>query len=307
MHAHTQISYFNYTLVLTETSQPLVQNTAVTLWPEPDLDSLSMEEKHKVYNFMSQGCGCSTHHGPCSKLFSFEYYYDFRSQCTELTHGELDMAILGQLSAFVDQSEQNAHSLVYHHFPAARKRTFTHFYHNGHKVCRTTFLFLHNISAARFKNLKTSFLKNGLAPRQHGNTKHLPANTLAYTDTENVVHYLTSYAEANAILLPGCIPGYKCSDVQLLPSSTTKRQVWLGYCACLQSSDSATPARVVAYSTFCGIWQRILPQILVTKPMSDLCWICQSNSIAIMRSANRPEAEKSEVKKIYTMCIGIIL
>ena len=29
------------------------------------------------------------------------------------------------------------------------------------------------------------------------------------------------------------------------------------------------------------------------KPMSDLGWVCQQNSTAIMRAANRPEEEKS--------------
>ena len=31
--------------------------------------------------------------------------------------------------------------------------------------------------------------------------------------------------------------------------------------------------------------------------MSDLCWVCQQNSMAIMRAANTPEAEKSQVTK----------
>jgi len=29
--------------------------------------------------------------------------------------------------------------------------------------------------------------------------------------------------------------------------------------------------------------------------MSDLCWVCQKNSVAIMRAANRPDTAKSEV------------
>ena len=34
------------------------------------------------------------------------------------------------------------------------------------------------------------------------------------------------------------------------------------------------------------------------KPMSDLCWICQQNSTAISRSANRPVEEKTQVHSI---------
>ena len=31
------------------------------------------------------------------------------------------------------------------------------------------------------------------------------------------------------------------------------------------------------------------------KPMTDLCWLCQKNSNAIIRSANKSEEEKSMV------------
>jgi len=38
-----------------------------------------------------------------------------------------------------------------------------------------------------------------------------------------VVKFLQNFAETNAILLPGRIPGYKRDDVQLLPSSMMKK------------------------------------------------------------------------------------
>ena len=36
----------------------------------------------------------------------------------------------------------------------------------------------------------------------------------------------TRTTEANAMVLPEQVPGYKSSEVQLLPSSTTKHKVW---------------------------------------------------------------------------------
>ena len=39
--------------------------------------------------------------------------------------------------------------------------------------------------------------------------------------------------------------------------------------------------------------------VVVMKPMSDLCWICQQNSTAISRSANQPE-EKTLVHNTST-------
>ncbi len=92
------------------------------------------------------------------------------------------------------------------------------------------------------------------------------------------------------MLLPGRIPGYKNSDVKLLPSHTTKHAIWELY---LRSA--AGLLKQVAYSTFTQLWRQLLPNVLVMKPMSDLCWICQKNSTAIMRAVNKPEEAKSAV------------
>ncbi len=75
----------------------------------------------------------------------------------------------------------------------------------------------------RFLALKAHYLVNGLTTRIHGNHKRLPHNTLTFTDMKNILKFLQAYAEDNAILLPGRIPGYKRDDIQLLPSSTTKK------------------------------------------------------------------------------------
>ena len=56
--------------------------------------------------------------------------------------------------------------------------------------------------------------------------------------------------------------------------------------------------RFAAYNTFCTLWRTLVPHITVMKPMSDLCWVCQQNSTALMRAANTPESEKSEVRTI---------
>ena len=99
--------------------------------------------------------------------------------------------------------------------------------------------------------------------------------------------------DTNAMLLPGRVPGYKDTDVKLLPSSTNKHSIWELY---LQAA-AADSMRAVAYSTFTQLWRQLLPNIVVMKPMSDLhvCWVCQQNSVAITRSANRPVEEKSVV------------
>ena len=278
--------------IYTETSQPLVVDTTLAL---PDMECVEAEENCCIQSFLSNTCGCTLRSGrPCSEQFTFDHYLEFRGQCEELTKVELDMVLLGQLSAFTFSGEQTQRSTTYGHPSAGRQHSYCNFTHKGMRVCRKTFLFLHAVSERRLKNLKASLLKSGLSPRVHGNTRTLPANTTSFADTQKVVHFLQTYAEGHAILLPGRIPGYKRSDLKLLPSSTTKRHVWLLYCESLSSTHHK-----VAYSTFCIMWRKFVPHIMVTKPMSDLCWLCQKNSVAIMRAANQPEEQKSEVKHTY--------
>ena len=72
--------------------------------------------------------------------------------------------------------------------------------------------------------------------------------------------------------------------------------MWVEY----KLSCEETGFRAAAYTTFCTLWRTLIPQIMVMKPMTDLCWVCQQNSATIMRSANIPEEEKSEVKLFFS-------
>ena len=50
--------------------------------------------------------------------------------------------------------------------------------------------------------------------------------SLTFDDVFHIVSFIRNYAED---LLPGCIPEYKRSDLQLLPCSTTESRVWKLY------------------------------------------------------------------------------
>ena len=47
--------------------------------------------------------------------------------------------------------------------------------------------------------------------------------------------------------------------------------------------------------------------IIITKPASDLCWICQQNSTKIMRCANKTEEEKSTVSMFVYAWLTVII
>ena len=87
------------------------------------------------------------------------------------------------------------------------------------------------------------------------------------------------------------------NDLQLLPSSTTKQEVWKLY-HCTASADADTKA--VGYSLFCAFWRKLTPQVVITHPTSDLCWVCQQNSNIILQAHN-PTCG-GEIGGIMCMC-----
>ena len=101
-----------------------------------------------------------------------------------------------------------------------------------------------------------------LTTRLHCPTYNLPYNMTPLSDIQQFVQFVLRYAEKNAILLPGRIPGYKCDDIQFLPSSTTKHNIWELYHRTALESEGA---RAVCYSLFCRLWQQLTPQVVVTN------------------------------------------
>lgn len=45
-------------------------------------------------------------------------------------------------------------------------------------------------------------------------------------------------------------------------------------------------------TSFLRVWHNYLPHIVVARPMTDLCWQCRKNNLAIQRSANMPDEQK---------------
>ncbi len=248
-----------------------------------------IREDQLVSQFIADGCGCQLR---CSQTFSEKHILETRLNFVSLSNTELDLVVLGQLNAFSNCSNQV--SIVSRHQPTERKKKYSQYYHQGEKICRIFFRFLHTVGDMRLKNLMHHLSSFGPIPRVHGNTKRLPKHALSFLSIQNIVQFLLNYADQHAIFLPGRIPGDKSCDLKLLPSSLSKHEIWKTYADAASSTDNIHAA---AYSTFCKIWRSVLPSILIMKPMTDLCFVCQQNSGAIMKAANRSDVEKSSTLK----------
>ena len=84
-------------------------------------------------------------------------------------------------------------------------------------------MFLYGVGKKRLQNVKDAYNQNGLEVRVHKNSRFLPYNYLSIEVIYNIKQFLINYAKENAILQPGRVPDYRKGDIELLPSSRSKR------------------------------------------------------------------------------------
>ncbi|RUS70890.1 hypothetical protein EGW08_021353 [Elysia chlorotica] len=125
---------------------------------------------------------------------------------------------------------------------------------------------------------------HGLVKRK--NLGGVSANTNALTDgeKEQITLFLKGYAEGYALALPGKMQPFSARDEALLLPLHIRNS----FCR-----------RVVSLTCFKRLWRNKLPNLLVARPMTDLCWVCQKLTRARQRH-NGMTMEKSEVIKLPT-------
>ena len=55
----------------------------------------------------------------------------------------------------------------------------------------------------------------------------------------------------------------------------SKRAIWRVYHAAAEANSSIHP---IAYTTFCFLWRKLTPSVIIMKPRSDLCWQCNKTA-----------------------------
>ena len=233
---------------------------------------------------MREGCGCQF--GPkkqhCSSVLCYSDVLECRTNCLQLSKEELDLIVLSHLQSHLRRNEVGGRK---------RKRYVCNFFFNGQQICKSTYLFLHAIGKERYANLCEHYKLYGLTLRVHGNKGRLPRNTCTFEAISKVSKFISNYAEEHALVLPGRVPGFKRTDVRLLPSHMSKASAWRVYSTAMEG-ESETP---VGYSKFVELWNQLTPHVVIMRPMSDLCFTCQHNNTQIVRSVNLPESTKSTV------------
>ena len=237
-----------------------------------------------IEEFLRNGCKCSIgpNNSQCLNAFSREQFIECRDQMTELSNEEKDMLLLGFF--MINRTPKRQNNINNHGYKIY-----------GFDVCKTTFLYVLNISNTKYKNIAAHYNLNGLISREHGNKGRLPVNTTPFEETEHVTSFIKAYARDNALPLPGRVPGHSLETHLVISSSITKKDIFQQYTQ-VSLEASLSP---VKYSLFLELWNSLVPWIVIAKPSSDLCWTCQKFSETLYRTPNLDVHVKAEMTLRY--------
>ncbi len=168
----------------------IIENNFQSLPYDRDPSEEDEFEERLIREFAESDCGCSLgpNKSPCSQNITIDHYRSLRLQTSELTHDKLDLVILGQIMAGSFSSTTA--------FNKDRQKSYTHFYHEGARICLKTFLFLHSIGYFRFKALKASYSSRGMEPRQHKNKGRHTGRGLSFENVKGVIQFIMNYSGA---------------------------------------------------------------------------------------------------------------
>ena len=120
---------------------------------------------------------------------------------------------------------------------------------------------------------------------------------LTLEDVKHVTAFLMHFGDQHGMVLPGRVPGFARDDLRVLPSNYTRNAIWQLY----TDADSPAVIRKVKLRSFSELWKQLLPFIVVAKPMSDLCWVCQQNNTRVVRYVSGSHSTNYEQSKIIKL------
>ena len=101
---------------------------------------IDIDERTAVTTMVEKTCGCKKGKGckPCSSQFSADYVVSTRESCFSLSCSELDLVVMGQLMAGMND---NPSTDTVTHKARIRQRVSCNFQHQGNPICEKMFRF----------------------------------------------------------------------------------------------------------------------------------------------------------------------
>ena len=101
---------------------------------------------------------------PCSLLFMPADLKDLRASHQAMQRDELDISVLTQIRTGIHNSKTTIR--LKQKDQTERKKVRVDYFHQGHRICRNTFMYMHGIFKGRLTSLIAHFLQHGVVVRR---------------------------------------------------------------------------------------------------------------------------------------------
>ena len=231
-----------------------------------------------IRDHKSMGCGCKENHwlGLASDALE-QLMLDLRS----LSKRDLKIFALGELTATGHRSTKPTAS--------ARKWTYKYFV-LGCEVCRQVFQDVHGFGHHTLRSLQESVALQQVSPSEHGTKGKTSHKAMPVEEVRMVVSYIRSYAGVHGIPQPAAPRGRAKTPPIYLPASCSKKAIFLS----LQEAEGAPR---ISYEKFRLLWKSHCSDVIVQKPHSDVCAVCDKLRERV-RLAKTEEATEDATEKL---------
>jgi hypothetical protein len=234
-----------------------------------------IEEKRLISQFLSTSCSCGEN---CQRLFTVSEVIESRENFRLMSWNEKHSFIIGKLQTFIRVSKQSVSART---IKLRERQKFDYFINADRPVCRTVFLFYHGESIDRLKRHQKYLTEIGTLPLSHGNTGKTPKHACKPKDKKNVKTFIENFVAIHGLPDPGRdLRAEKGRLKVYLPTLMNYMFVHRIY----QKSMVLDNTNAVQHRTFRRLWIEHFPNIVFSKPKSDLCMTCEDNKKLINAS-----------------------
>jgi len=242
----------------------------------------AVEERKTVTKCLSTACPCGAN---CERLFSASEVIEARENFRLMSWSEQHSFIIGKLQTFMRVAEQ---AVSARSSKLRERQKFDYFINADRPVCRTMFLFYHGESIDRLKRRQNYLLETGTLPPDHGNKGKTPKHACKLKDKNLAKIFIENFTATHGLPDPGRdLRAEKGRLKVYLPTVMNYRFVHRAY----KESMELNNADSVQYQTFRRIWLEYFPNIVFSKPKSDLCITCEDNKKLINASISFGDEE----------------
>ena len=142
----------------------------------------------------------------------------------------------------------------------------------GEVICKTAFMEMHGLTRHTIESLQAQVKLGNVVPAEH-KSKGVPKPDRAYPKetVERVQNFILGIVSAYGLPQPAAARGRANTAPTFLPASKHKKAVHDEYVHAMQETGISS---IVPYAQFTRLWSKHLGHIVVSKPRSDVCHIC---------------------------------